>query len=34
MDKQKTTARGFTVKLGHPVLILFWSVWMLLSRAE
>ena len=30
MDKQKPNVGGFTVKLGHPVLIFFWSTWMLL----
>lgn len=30
MDQTKPTAKGFTVKLGHPVLIFFWSAWMLL----
>ena len=30
MTKAKPTPASFTVRLGHPLLILFWSVWMIL----
>lgn len=30
MTKTRSTPTSFTVRLGHPVLIFFWSVWMLL----
>ena len=30
MAKARPTPASFTVRLGHPLLILFWSVWMIL----
>ena len=28
MNNAKSTPESFTVRLGHPVFIFFWSVWM------
>ena len=30
MTKARPTTASFTVRLGHPVFIFFWSIWMLL----
>lgn len=30
MTTARPTPASFTVRLGHPVLIFFWSVWMVL----